>query len=269
MNDFEASDPTLKDPVCGTKVGADSLFRTHFDGRDYVFCSRHCQDEFLACPKKYLAPPLLMDLVCGRIVPPESRFRTVYQGQEYVFCSQPCEAEFRGNPEKFTAGLPGYFLCPTHPDIHQEEPGKCPECGLELEVVRPKWVCPYHPEVLHEEPGVCPVYGMPLIPEPPGRFYSCTLHPKVKQAEPGKCPQCGMKLQPRWAPVALLRTEWFCPQHPEIAQAAPGPCPKCSKKLEPREVAVAGRERPRGDDPASHPKGLTGRVCPKCGRVIE
>jgi hypothetical protein len=166
-------------------------------------------------------------------------------------------------PEKFTAAAPEHFRCPMHPGIRQAEPGKCPECGMALEAVKPKWICPYHPRVLHDEPGVCPIYGMALIPEPPGRFYSCDMHPEVKQLEPGRCPKCDMELWPAWAPVALVRTEWFCPMHPEIVQATPGPCPQCGMKMEPREVPA---QKAAGED-FEVPEGEP--VCPKCGKQLK
>jgi Cu+-exporting ATPase len=263
VNESEPSDSILKDPVCGMKVGVDSPFRTRYDSREYVFCSRHCQEEFEATPKKYLTPALLLDLVCGMSVQPDSPFRMIYQGQEYVFCSQHCEAEFREDPERFIAAPAEYFKCPMHPGVRQAEPGTCPQCGMLLEGVRPKWVCPYHPAVLHDDPGVCPVYGMALIPEPPGRFYSCALHPEVEQLEPGRCPKCDMELQPRWAPVALVRTEWSCPMHPEVVQATPGPCPKCGMKLEPREVSVRKIKGPEGEEAPSREVS-----CPKCGKLV-
>jgi Cu+-exporting ATPase len=185
---------------------------------------------------------ILNDPVCGLKVAVSSPFRVVHHGQKYFFCSQNCEAEFREDPNRFVGARPEYFQCPRHPGIRQAEPDKCPECGTALEAVKSKWVCPYHPEILHDEPGVCPVYGLPLIPEPPGRFYSCERHPKVKQLSPGKCPHCRITLQPRWAPVVWVRTEWFCTLHPEIVRTSPGHCPECGMKLEPRQMPV---EKPK------------------------
>jgi Cu+-exporting ATPase len=164
-------------------------------------------------------------------VRPDSPFRMTYQGQEYFFCSQHCEAEFRENPEKFTAALPQYFRCPMHPGVRQAEPSTCPECGVPLEAVRPKWICPYHPQLLHDEPGECPIYGLPLVPEPPGRFYSCDMHPGVKQLEPGRCQKCDMELRPSWAPVALVRTKWYCPMDHDLISPTPGKCPECGMKF--------------------------------------
>jgi YHS domain-containing protein len=269
MNGSEAPGAERKDPVCGMEVNPESPFRTTYGGREYLFCSRHCLDEFQADPARYLRPPLFMDPVCGMSVKTDGEFRSLYKGHEYFFCSRHCLAEFQEDPEKFSAAPPKYYHCPRHTGVRQAEPGTCPECGMALEGVRPKWVCPYHPRVLHEAPGVCPVYGLPLIPEPPGRFYSCTLHPEVKQVEPGRCPRCGMEMQPYWAPVALVRTEWFCPAHPDLCSLTPGSCPECGWKMEPRQMPATKEAGCGGNDPSGGGKDPPEEVCSKCGLVVK
>ena len=57
--------------------------------------------------------------------------------------------------------------------------------------------CPMHPEVVDEEPGHCPQCGMKLLAvEAPATTYTCPMHPQVVSEEPGHCPDCGMKLLP-------------------------------------------------------------------------
>ena len=62
------------------------------------------------------------------------------------------------------------YACPMHPEIWQDTPGLCPECGMQLlpqrKEVREKvlYTCPMHPEVMREKPGLCPECGMNLIP---------------------------------------------------------------------------------------------------------
>jgi len=54
-----------------------------------------------------------------------------------------------------------------------------------------------HPDVVQNEPGRCPQCGMKLLAVPASfTTYSCPMHPDVVQNEPGRCPQCGMKLLP-------------------------------------------------------------------------
>jgi len=62
------------------------------------------------------------------------------------------------------------WTCPMHPDVISDEPGRCPECGMDL-VEQPKtahehgYICPMHPEVTSDEPGRCPKCGMFLVEE--------------------------------------------------------------------------------------------------------
>ncbi len=63
-------------------------------------------------------------------------------------------------------------ICPCHPDVRNQGPGLCPECGMALEPKRP--------------PGL----------DRSGLRYTCPMHPKVVSDEPGLCPECGMALEP-------------------------------------------------------------------------
>jgi FtsP/CotA-like multicopper oxidase with cupredoxin domain len=58
------------------------------------------------------------------------------------------------------------------------------------------YTCPMHPEVVNEEPGRCPTCGMKLIAEAAPTGYACPMHPEVVSETPDRCPQCGMKLLP-------------------------------------------------------------------------
>jgi FtsP/CotA-like multicopper oxidase with cupredoxin domain len=59
---------------------------------------------------------------------------------------------------------PVVYACPMHPKVVQEEPGKCPECGMKLLAVETSFKCPMHPEVVSTEAGHCPACGMKLLP---------------------------------------------------------------------------------------------------------
>ena len=58
-----------------------------------------------------------------------------------------------------------------HPDVVNEGPGDCPDCGMALEpmtvqapATRTQYTCPMHPEVVADDPGECPICGMALEP---------------------------------------------------------------------------------------------------------
>ncbi|MEW5726002.1 MAG: YHS domain-containing protein [Thermodesulfobacteriota bacterium] len=48
----------VRDPVCGIDVDTSKPARaTRFQGRQYYFCSPHCQDEFRKAPDKFAVQP--------------------------------------------------------------------------------------------------------------------------------------------------------------------------------------------------------------------
>lgn len=56
-----------------------------------------------------------------------------------------------------------------HPDVCEDAPGSCPDCGMALELDAPvlvqvTYTCPMHPEVVQDGPGSCPECGMALEP---------------------------------------------------------------------------------------------------------
>jgi Cu+-exporting ATPase len=74
-------------------------------------------------------------------------------------------------PSAPSAAAGTQYTCPMHPDVVQEGPGDCPECGMALEPMTPaaprttvRYTCPMHPEIVQDGPGDCPICGMALEP---------------------------------------------------------------------------------------------------------
>lgn len=64
----------------------------------------------------------------------------------------------------------------------------------EKEQLSKRYVCPMHPEVVRDNPGKCPICGMKLQEEKQDEYY-CPMHPDYVSKNPGKCPKCGMRLK--------------------------------------------------------------------------
>jgi len=129
---------SIKDPVCGMKVGDDSPHHLEHAGRSFYFCSSHCLHKFQADPAQY----------------PES----------VGVNAAPADHV------KPAAPAAGGYTCPMHPEVRQATPGSCPKCGMALEPVAPvaaaavEYTCPMHSEIVRSEPGDCPICGMALEP---------------------------------------------------------------------------------------------------------
>ena len=157
----------LRDPVCGMSVSADTEFRTEHAGREYLFCSRGCQDRFQANTARYI-PRTPTDRAEsseeGRRHPYDPAPQDHPSGRQAVGAPLPCPDETYGS------GVTNYS-CPMHPEVRQGHPGACPKCGMALEPeslflpeTRTEYTCPMHPEIVQDRPGSCPKCGMALEP---------------------------------------------------------------------------------------------------------
>jgi Cu+-exporting ATPase len=95
-----ASSSSLKDPVCGMPVTAQSDHQLAHGGQVYYFCSAHCKAKFSANPSQFVTAPLAPQLE-PQAAPPAA------------------------------AGT--IYICPMHPEVRQDHPGNCPKCGMTLE----------------------------------------------------------------------------------------------------------------------------------------
>ena len=98
------SPATLKDPVCGMTVTAQSPHRLEHEGKPVYFCSAGCKAKFVADPARYTSPT-----TAGATAP--------------------------ATEELVVAG--SIYTCPMHPEIRQDHPGACPKCGMALEPEMP------------------------------------------------------------------------------------------------------------------------------------
>ena len=93
--DEQIDSATATDPVCGMSVDRETAEHRHTqDEEEYYFCSASCLNKFTAAPEAYL------------------------------------KGSSRQHP---TAASGTGYTCPMHPEIIQEGPGDCPDCGMALE----------------------------------------------------------------------------------------------------------------------------------------
>src|SRR5699024_9306076 len=107
------------------------------------------------------AEQALKDPVCGMTVASDSEHYSTYQGQTWYFCSDRCRARFDTDPQAVlngahkdntrttSGGSSNIYTCPMHPEVRQDGPGDCPDCGMALEPETPQtsrveYTCPMH-----------------------------------------------------------------------------------------------------------------------------
>ncbi|RME93329.1 MAG: heavy metal translocating P-type ATPase [Candidatus Hydrogenedentota bacterium] len=174
----------VKDPVCGMEVNPDeSKFKFPFEGETYYFCSSDCRKKFLLSPRQYVqnSEQEEIDPVCHmKVLPSRAAGKVEYHSKTYYFCSDHCVHKFQEDPEKYLAKdydpttihehVEGAtYTCPMHPEVKEDHPGACPDCGMALEpesipTVKIQYTCPMHPEAVQDHPGSCPKCGMALEP---------------------------------------------------------------------------------------------------------
>jgi transcription initiation factor IIE alpha subunit len=112
--------------------------------------------------------------------------------------------------KKDTAQHETFYTCPKHSDVVSDKPGKCPKCGMDLNLsskeamkmeVTKSYSCPVHKEVTSHDPGRCPKCGKKLnlsskeqMKAEIGKVYTCPMHPDVALDKDGVCPKCGTAL---------------------------------------------------------------------------
>lgn len=92
------------------------------------------------------------------------------------------------------------WSCRMHPEVVDNEAGKCPICGMTLEKVRLAlvWTCTVHTDITQAQPGQCRRCGRPLIRVTKALSFTCPVHPKIDTLDPGRCPICKRTLVARY-----------------------------------------------------------------------
>jgi len=87
----------------------------------------------------------VLDPVCGMSVNPDAPKggTHLHEGQAYFFCNPKCRERFATEPRKYlepkaeqarVPSPPGTtWSCPMDPEVLQDHPGACPQCGMALE----------------------------------------------------------------------------------------------------------------------------------------
>lgn len=93
------------------------------------------------------------------------------------------------------------YECPIHPEVRQDQPGRCPKCKMhlvpELEAQHGSGDAHDHSHhACHMEKQAQPEPVDVPAQMPAGTIYTCPMHPEVQQDHPGDCPKCGMSLEP-------------------------------------------------------------------------
>jgi hypothetical protein len=105
------------------------------------------------------------------------------------------------------------------------------------------WTCPMHPEVVDDESGKCPICSMALTAVRLDLVWSCQLHlDAITERQPGRCRICGREL------VRIIKALSFaCPAHPKQTAVNPGRCP-----IDRRTLVAKYSLRPHGDHNPKH-----------------
>lgn len=109
------------DPVCGMNVSEDSEHYTEYVGKKYYFCSESCLRKFLTSPSQYLPEVSAVRSKAGCGCGEKNITPSRPERESHSCCS--------GTPHDQQV-----YTCPMHPEIEQQGPGRCPKCGMTLEL---------------------------------------------------------------------------------------------------------------------------------------
>src|SRR5262245_9284016 len=105
------------------------------------------------------------------------------------------------------------------------------------------WTFPMHPEVVDDEGGKCPICSMALTPVRLDLVWTCQLHlDAITERQPRRCRICGRQL------VRIIKALSFtCPVHAKVNEINPGKC-----AIDKRTLVATYSLRPHGDHNPKH-----------------
>ena len=168
--------PLEKDPVCGMSVDpARAKTRAEHAGNTYFFCCEGCAKKFRADPKKYLNAPPPTPMHHVQVVQlggakPSANPNSAGVGAPLAATPASREGAFPDKARAPQTQTETLYICPMDPEVSQDRPGACPNCGMDLEravptqATRVEYACPMHPKIVRSQPGSCPICGMALEP---------------------------------------------------------------------------------------------------------
>ena len=107
---------TAVDPVCGMRVKTETARWKHeHGGQTHYFCNPKCLEKFKADPARYGTSP------------PQTAEATLVEKASTVKVSVSMGARGSG------VAPAALYTCPMHPEVRNEGPGSCPDCGMGLE----------------------------------------------------------------------------------------------------------------------------------------
>lgn len=138
------------------------------------------------------------------------------------------------------------YVCPMHPDVTTEKPGKCPGCKMSLrEKEKVAYSCPMkcEGEKTYEKAGACPKCGMNLKEiEKHEIAYSCPMKCEGEKTyeKAGTCPKCGMNLKKGEKQEMAYACPMKCQGEKTYDRA--GTCPQCGMKLKEKKSDQDGHK---------------------------
>jgi P-type Cu+ transporter len=80
---------------------------------------------------------MAIDPICGMTVDEASGLSAERDGQTFFFCSSHCRQRFLSTSANADREVKpqgkALYTCPMHPEVEQDHPGDCPQCGMALE----------------------------------------------------------------------------------------------------------------------------------------